>query len=404
MKSKTLVLLLLLLLKTPCLTLAQKTKENTIRQDLSQARTYIKSGKNVEQAEKLMTDRLKRDSASRTDKRVFLTWYQAVQKQFDAANERLYLKQRQDTAAFFSLVRRMFIILEALDSLDMLPDKKGRVAPEYRSSHAKLLDGYRPNLFNGGVYHVRHDDYRQAYDYFEQYIDCCRQPLFTGYGYDSTDVRMKDAAYWATYCGSKMGDPVLTLRYRHRALADTARMPFTLRYMADARRQLKDDSLYVATLREGFQRFPEDTYFFPHLVDYYTSHQQYALADEAATRALEFNDSNALFLLAKSSVLLLQGRHRESISYSERLMAQNDSLPEPYFNMATAWLNIALKMDSRKERRQQRAAYQQARPYMERYRQIVPDGVDKWGPALYRIYLNLNLGKQFDEIDRLLKK
>jgi hypothetical protein len=41
---------------------------------------------------------------------------------------------------------------------------------------------------------------------------------------------------------------------------------------------------------------------------------------------------------------------------------------------------------------------------MEHYRQLAPNEMNKWGPALYRIYLNLNMGRQFDEIDRLLKK
>ncbi len=40
---------------------------------------------------------------------------------------------------------------------------------------------------------------------------------------------------------------------------------------------------------------------------------------------------------------------------------------------------------------------------MERYRVLAPKEKDKWAPVLYRIYLNLNLGKQFDEIDHLLK-
>ena len=51
-----------------------------------------------------------------------------------------------------------------------------------------------------------------------------------------------------------------------------------------------------------------------------------------------------------------------------------------------------------------RQTYQKALPYVEKYRQLVPDEKEKWGPVLYRIYLNLNMGKQFDEIDRLLKK
>lgn len=46
----------------------------------------------------------------------------------------------------------------------------------------------------------------------------------------------------------------------------------------------------------------------------------------------------------------------------------------------------------------------EARPYMEAYRKLAPDEKRKWAPALYRIYLNLNMGKQFEEIDKVMRK
>ena len=80
---------------------------------------------------------------------------------------------------------------------------------------------------------------------------------------------------------------------------------------------------------------------------------------------------------------------------------------EPYFNIATAKLNQALELDRRNQprvyRTQIRKLYMEARPYMEAYRKLAPDEKRKWAPALYRIYLNLNMGKQFDEIDRVMK-
>lgn len=102
--------LLLLLTITPCL-MAQK-------KELSQARSYIKSGKDFDKAEKLMTDLLAGSAAHRENKDIYLTWYQAVSMQYEAANEKLYLGQQYDTAAFFDLTRRMYLITESLDSLD----------------------------------------------------------------------------------------------------------------------------------------------------------------------------------------------------------------------------------------------------------------------------------------------
>ena len=46
--------------------------------------------------------------------------------------------------------------------------------------------------------------------------------------------------------------------------------------------------------------------------------------------------------------------------------------------------------------------YKKARPCMEMVRRLQPEKSDLWAPLLYRIYLNLNLGEEFNEIDRLL--
>ena len=391
---KQFITLLLLLSVTPCLRAQKK--------ELSQARSYIKSGKYTE-AEKLMTSLLK-DSANRTNKRIYLTWYDAVRGQYEAGNEKLYLKQQYDTAAFFALTKRLFAVAETLDSLDKKPDAKGRVALDYRAKHSNQMNAIRPNLFNGGTFHVRKNAWKEAFAFFESYIDCARQPLFASYGYADNDKRMPEAAYWATYCGYRMGDAVLTLRYHQRALQDSAKADFTLQFIAEARRWLKDDELYVATLQEGFRRFPQFPYFFPRLMDVYTGRGQYDKALAVADSALAVNDSSLLYNFAKSSTLLRMGRYKESIEYSDRLLMLNDSMPEAYFNAGTAYVSMTNGKDSRKDRKLIRSYYQKARLYLEHYRALAPDEKDKWAPLLYRIYLNLNMGRQFDEIDRLLKK
>ena len=389
--------LLLLLMITPCLTWAQK-------KELNQARSYIKSGKEkeLEQAEQMMV-RLLKEPKNKTNKKIYLTRFDAVKGLYLQANERLYLKQKQDTAKFFELNKRMFTILETLDSIEMRPKEKGRVDIEYRKKHAELLHAYRPNLFNAGTYHLRKGEMQKAFDYFEFYIDCSRQPLFSTYRYDSLDTRMPEAAYWATFCGYRMQNAVLTLRHRKLALCDSAKANFTLQYIAEARRWLNDQELYLKTLEEGFRRFPTFTYFFPRLMDAYSQRGEYDKALAAADSAIAVCDTCTLYLFAKSTMLFRLERYGESIKVSEQIIAINPNLAEAHFNAGTGYLNIALRLDERKNKKQLRQLYQKARPYMERYRQLMPNQKEKWGPALYRIYLNLNMGKQFDEIDRLLK-
>ena len=373
------------------------------RRQIADAEALLKKGKDFAKVEKMMTDLLK-DSANHDNLRIYDVWLESVERQYGELNEKMYKRQAVDTTQLFTLTRRIFTVAERLDSLDMRPDKKGRVDLQYRKGNAQRLSDYRPNLFFGGAHHLRKGSFQTAFDFFETYIDCARQPLFSAQNLNDTDPRMGEAAYWATYCGYRMNNPVLTLRYHELARRDTTKLEYTLQYAAEAWNRLGDEARYVELLWEGFAFFPQSAYFFPRLMDDYTRKGNYEQALMVADEALKTDSLNELFLFAKSTMLLNLGRYTESLDYSKRLIAVNDQMADAYYNAGTACVNIALGMDSRKQKKQIRKMYQQAQPYMETYRQMVPEAIGKWGPALYRIYFNLNLGKQFDEIDKILKK
>lgn len=373
------------------------------RRQLQEARAILKSGKNFDQAEKLMTDLLK-DSANQENTRIYDFWLQSVEKQYGIVNEQMYKKQVVDTVKLFTLTKRIFTIGERLDSLDMQPDKKGRISLQYRKDNAERLNSYRPNLFFGGTYYLRKSQYQKALDYFETYIDCIRQPLFSDLNLLANDERIGEAAYWASYCGYRMNDPVLTLRHANLARLDSTKLDYTLQYVAESWKQLNDDSLYVTTLWEGFRKYPKSAYFFPRLIDSYTSKGNYERALAVADEALAADSLSELYLFAKSTMLLNLGNYAESIKYSKKIIEQNPQMADAYYNAGTACMNIALDLDSRKQKKQIRKMYQKAMPYMETYRQLAPQEKEKWAPALYRIYFNLNMGKQFDEINKILKE
>jgi hypothetical protein len=348
------------------------------------------------------------DTTHRKNTKVYATWYDAVAGQYAQANEKLYLKQKYDTAAFFNITKKMYVIAESLDSLDMQPDKKGRVKPEYRKEHAEQLNQLRPNLYYGGTYQVRREDYKTAYDYFDLYIGAAHQPLFTDYKYLESDSLIPQAAYWATLCGFKLKDAKKTLKYSQLALVDKEKSRFVLHYMCEAYQQQNNVEEYVNTLNLGFKLFPTYPYFFPRLADYHKGQGDNATVLQLAEQGLKNHPDNELFLLAKSIALLNMSRYDECIAVSRQMITANEEHPEPYFNIATCYLNQALALEQlnepRKYRQQLTKLYTDAMPMMEKYRKLMPDDIQRWGPGLYRIYLNLNKGKQFDEVDRLMKQ
>ena len=139
------------------------------KKEISQAKAWIKEGKELNKAEESMRNLLK-DSVNRKNKKIWLVLYDAIKKQYDQGNEQLYLKKQYDTAVLFNAARRMFLVLESFDSVYIEPDKHGCIVLKYRKKHSEFLNAYRPNLYNGGLFFVRKHDFKQAYDFFDTYI------------------------------------------------------------------------------------------------------------------------------------------------------------------------------------------------------------------------------------------
>ena len=378
------------------------------KKELSQARSYIKSGKDYDKAEKLMTDLIAKDSASRQNKKVYATWYESVLGQYQQINEKIYLQQKYDTATVYTLLNRMYRVAESLDSLDAKPDEKGKVKLEYRKSNADQLDKLRRNLYFGGTYNVRRSKFKEAFGFFETYIDAARQPLFTAYDYAKNDSSMATAAYWATLAGYRMKDAERTLRYSNMALTDASRAVYIRQYICEAYLWQNNEEAYLKALEDGFEHHPEYAYFFPRLGDYYNKHGQIDKTLRLSNEALAKYPDRSLFLLAKSVALLELDHYDECIEVSSKLISKEPELPEPYFNIATCYLNQALELEKKNEPRLYRQKltdlYTKARPHMEQYRKLAPNDQKRWAPALYRVYLNLNMGQQFEEIDRLMRR
>ncbi len=389
---------------------AQKTKKI-----IAQAKAGIKSGLAQENHEKAMKEYVKaenamwgllKDSTNHDNEKVWLTLYDAIQAQYDVGNEKLYLKQPYDTAAHFKTTSKMFDVLIAFDSIDAKPDKKGQPKLKYRAKHADILDFYRPNLFYGGAYYVNKADFPKAYEYFEKYLTCAQLPILQAYDYEHKDTMMPTVAYWALYSAYRMDDADKAFRYQQLALRDTLKLSATTQYLAELYKMKGDTAEYVRQLNLGFARDPGYPFFFPRLMDYYNSREQNDSMMTIVDQALEKDSTNALYRFAKSTVYLNTGKYKECMDICHQLIEENDSFGDAYYNIGLAYFNQAVELDkvaqrSRQKRRTIRELYEKSLPYIEKYRELAPEQKERWVPVLYILYLNLNMGDQFDEIDRI---
>lgn len=390
-----------LMLMSPVAASAQKKEIQT-------AKDQVKAGKNLDQAAASMK-KLLADSANRTNRKIWTIYFDAVRKQYEQGNEKLYLKQKYDTAQLFNYTRQLFEVAFQYDSVETAPDKKGRRDFEFRKGHSDYLAHIRSNLYNGGIWFLNKKKYPDAYKFFDCYIECASQPMFKQRNYGEKDKHLPTAAYYAVYSGYKMKDPKATLHHSYEALKDTVHYNYMLQYLAETYMLEKDTARYVASLKEGFKRVPTFPYFFPRLVEYYVVRNQLDSAMTVVNEALTVVPDSDVYLAAKSNLLLEQGKLKECIEVSKKVIEVNQKLSDPYYNAGICYFNLAVEQDknshnSRKVKEQVEENYKKALPYLVKYREMEPKEQGKWAFPLYTIYLNLNMGKEFDEIDKVMKQ
>ena len=390
-----------LILMSPVAASAQKKEIQT-------AKDQVKAGKNLDQAAASMK-KLLTDSANRTNRKIWTIYFDAVRKQYEQGNEKLYLKQKYDTAQLFNYTRQLFEVAFQYDSVETAPDRKGRRDFEFRKGHSDYLAHIRSNLYNGGIWFLNKKKYPDAYKFFDCYIECASQPMFKQRNYGEKDKHLPTAAYYAVYSGYKMKDPKATLHHSYEALKDTVHYNYMLQYLAETYMLEKDTARYVASLKEGFKRVPTFPYFFPRLVEYYVVRNQLDSAMTVVNEALIVVPDSDVYLAAKSNLLLEQGKLQECIEVSKKVIEVNQKLGDPYYNAGICYFNLAVEQDknshnSRKVKEQVEENYKKALPYLVKYREMEPKEQGKWAFPLYTIYLNLNMGKEFDEIDKVMKQ
>lgn len=385
---------------------AEKERIIKVRKALDQARVNIKKGSNLENTEKQMRELLK-DSANQRIMPLRLTLCEAIAKQYESGNEKLFLKEKYDTAALFNIAQRMFLAYNELDSMDAKPDNKGVVTLKYRRSNAAMLARYHKNLYSGGIFYLNHQKYKEAWSIIDTYLSAYEWPLFSSDKIKKDSLMMSHAAYISLISGYLCSDFQKALKYEDMVLSYTPKHESILECLSEIYYEKEDLEQYEKYLRLGLESYPKSTYFFSYLIEYYNnygmSQKAMSLVDEMTAK----DSTNILFMKVKQVLLLNKGRYDECISLGNSIIALDDSIPDVYYNVALAIYNQSLVLEedaslkTREKKKQMNEMYRKCLPYIEKYRAMKPEEKDKWMPILYTIYLNLNMGKEFDEILKL---
>lgn len=153
--------------------------------------------------------------------------------------------------------------------------------------------------------------------------------------------------------------------------------------------------------------------FFTSLVDYYSERGDLREVERLATRQLAVDTATQSALLARSIARLGLEDFDGCISDGEKLLRRDSTQLEITYYIGAAYLAKAHQAapsisasgtEYRKAKTLQKEFYRKAETAFESYRKEYPERRDRWAPMLYKVYLALNEGKKFAEIERILQE
>ncbi len=327
--------------------------------------------------------------------------------------ENAYLRKPYDTLQVYNSALNMCKYYFKCDELAQIPNEKGKIKNKYRKSNAAVMLAERGNLINGGIQFFNSDNNKEALAFFATYVDMASHPMFEKENLLKTDTILPQIAYYASLAAIKMEDYPSVLKYAPYAKDDKEVGKYAMEFVSTALKAEGDTVKWIASLQEGVQKYPDHQFFFGHLIDYYSNNNKYDEAMQFADNMLAKDPNNVFYLYVKGYLYHNMSEYDKAIEFYKKTIEVDPTYAEAYSNLGLIYClqaqNFSEQATSdvndpkyKEDQETLKTFYEKARPYYEKARELKPDQKELWANGLYRVYYNLQMGPEFEEIDKIM--
>ena len=334
-------------------------------------------------------------------------------KRSEKEMEKAYLRQPYDTMQVYNSALNMCKYFFKCDELAQIPNEKGKIKNKYRKPNSSEILAERGNLINGGIQYFNQDKNKEALEFFGTYVDMLNQPMFADNEQVKNDTLMPQIAYYASLAAMKMEDYPSVLKYAPYAKDDKEVGKYAMEYVSTALKAEGDTAKWVISLQEGVQKYPDYPFFFGNLIDYYSNSKKFDEAMKFTDEMLAKDPNNAFNLYVKGYIYHNMEDYDNALKYYKKTIEIDPTYAEAYSYIGLIYClqaqNFSEKASSdvndpkyKEDQAALKGFYEQAKPYYEKARELKPDQKDLWLNGLYRVYYNLQMGPEYEEIEKLM--
>lgn len=346
------------------------------------------------------------------------TWYVAGQiedTQFSAENTKQILGQQPNEPVMYEALGNVLpYFLKAYD-LDQQPNEKGKVKPRYEKSIKTTLSANHIYYINGGAYYFDQRDYKKAMNFFDQYVEIANLPIFKGEKTAERDSNFMMCQFYAAVAAMQIDDSKLAIEKLNQAKNSPFRQYDVYQYLCYEYEQAKDSVNLEKTFKEGMQVFPDSSYYLLNLINIYIYSNRNEEATNLLNTAIAQDPNNSQLYHAMGSVyesgikdpVKAEEYYTKALSLDPNNAAALSNLGRIFYNQGVNKLGEAnLISDAKKYNEEKEIAkefFRKALPHFEKAHQINPKERE-YMTALRGIYYNLDMSKEFDEMEAKMEQ
>ena len=349
------------------------------------------------------------------------TWYVAgfiEDQQFNAERAKQILGQQPNEPVMYEALYGILPYFQKAYELDQLPNEKGKVKPKYTKDIKSILSANHVYLFNGGAYYFDKQEYKKAYDFFNQYVEISELPMFAGTQTAEKDSTFMTVQFYAAAAASLAKDSRLAIAALERAKNTPYRQYDVYQYLCyeyGEARTAQDSVMLEKTFEEGVQVFPDSAFFLNNLINTYIYSNRNEKALEMLNVAIQKNPNDANLYNVMGRVYETGLKDYANAEKNFQIALEKDpnltdalsNIGRIYYNQGVNKLSEANMINDSKKYQEElgmaKDLFKKALPYYKKAHEAEPEKMDNM-IALRGIYYNLNMGPELEAIEAEMNK
>lgn len=349
------------------------------------------------------------------------TWYVAgfiEDQQFNAERAKQILGQQPNEPVMYEALYGILPYFQKAYELDQLPNEKGKVKPKYTKDIKSILSANHVYLFNGGAYYFDKQEYKKAYDFFNQYVEISELPMFAGTQTAEKDSTFMTVQFYAAAAASLAKDSRLAIAALERAKNTPYRQYDVYQYLCyeyGEARTAQDSVMLEKTFEDGMQVFPDSAFFLNNLINTYIYSNRNEKALEMLNVAIQKNPNDANLYNVMGRVYETGLKDYANAEKNFQIALEKDpnltdalsNIGRIYYNQGVNKLSEANMINDSKKYQEElgmaKDLFKKALPYYKKAHEAEPEKMDNM-IALRGIYYNLNMGPELEAIEAEMNK